>query len=163
MKRRLAAGFVEQAAQHLAINRHDTLAGLGKAGHEPLETVAELLGIEQAEQPAERIVARSACSSLRKPRRNSSLAWANSAMSVQSSPPDSTVHSAIISISSRSCRPALPVRGSSKLSKQAEKPSIVASCGDKPQAVESIRPEPGDSSTGLSSIFHLRFPGSHCH
>jgi hypothetical protein len=49
------------SARHLlAINRHDTLAGLGKAGHEPLETVAELLGIEQAEQPAESVVARSA-------------------------------------------------------------------------------------------------------
>ena len=66
------------------------------------------------------------CSSLRKPRRNPSLTRANSAMSVQSSPPESTVHSAIISISNRSCRPALPVRGSSKPAKQAAKPSIVA-------------------------------------
>ena len=45
--------------------------------------------------------------------------------SVQSSPPDSTVHSAIISISSRSWRPALPVRGSASPAKQAVKPSIV--------------------------------------
>jgi len=65
------------------------------------------------------------CSNLRKPRRNPSLARANSAMSVQSSPPDSTVHSAIISISSRSWRPALPVRGSASPAKQAVKPSIV--------------------------------------
>src|SRR5271165_4299262 len=45
-------------AEHLAINRHHTVAGLGKAGHEPLETVAELLGVEQTEQPAESVMAR---------------------------------------------------------------------------------------------------------
>ena len=60
MQRRLAAGLVERAAQNLAINRHHTLAGLGKPRHEPLETTAELLGVEQTEQPAERVVARSA-------------------------------------------------------------------------------------------------------
>src|SRR5208283_3678344 len=73
------------------------------------------------------------------------------------SPPDSTVHSAIISISSRSCRPALPVRGSSKPSKQAVKPSIAAPC-DQHQGVESIRPEPGNCNISLSSKFQMRFP-----
>src|ERR1700686_5674644 len=57
--------------------------------------------------------------SLRKPRRNGSFALANSAMSTAPCPPHSTVHSAIISSSWKSCRPALPVRGSSRPSQQA--------------------------------------------
>ena len=57
MQRRLAAGFVERPAQHVAVDRHHPLAGLGKPGHELLEARAELLRVEQTEQPAERVVA----------------------------------------------------------------------------------------------------------
>ena len=46
---RLAAGFVERAAQHLAINCHDALARLGKAGHETLKAVAKLLRVKHPE------------------------------------------------------------------------------------------------------------------
>ncbi len=58
MQGRLAAGRVEGAAQHLAVDRDDALAGLGEAGHEALETGAELLRIEPAEEAAEGVVAR---------------------------------------------------------------------------------------------------------
>ena len=42
--------------KHLAVNRDHALAGLGKRRHEPLKRGPELIGIELAEQPAERVV-----------------------------------------------------------------------------------------------------------
>src|SRR4051794_2498085 len=59
-------------------------------------------------------------------------------------PPHSTVQSAIISSSWKSCSPALPVRGSSRPSQQAmnrSKPSSHATCLLR-RKVESISPEP---------------------
>jgi hypothetical protein len=58
VQRRLFARFVERTAQHLAVDRDHTLAGLGKRRHEALKRGPELIGIETAEQPAERVVAR---------------------------------------------------------------------------------------------------------
>jgi len=55
--RRLAAGLVEGAAKNLAVYRHDAFTLLGKSRHEPLKNRAKPLRIEQAKQPAERVVA----------------------------------------------------------------------------------------------------------
>src|SRR4051794_30530730 len=60
MQRRLAAGRVERAAQDLAVDRDDTLSGFGEPRHEALKAGAELIGIEQTKDPAERVVARRA-------------------------------------------------------------------------------------------------------
>jgi hypothetical protein len=48
---------VEQAPQHLAVDGDHALADPGKRRREPLKRDAKLLGIEQPEQPAERVVA----------------------------------------------------------------------------------------------------------
>ena len=53
-------GTVERAAEHFAIDCHNTLTLRGKRRHEPLEGGAELVRVQQTEQPAERIVARQA-------------------------------------------------------------------------------------------------------
>jgi hypothetical protein len=60
VQRRLAAGAIKRAAQHLAVDRHDTFHLLAKALHEPLKCDGELGWIKLAEQPAERVVARQA-------------------------------------------------------------------------------------------------------
>src|SRR4051812_501538 len=60
MQRRFAAGRVERATQDLTVDSNDTLGGFGKPRHEALEAGAELVGIEQAKDPAERVVARRA-------------------------------------------------------------------------------------------------------
>ena len=57
MQRRLAAGPVERAAQHLAVDGDNALIGFGEPCHEPLEDGTELLGVKQAEQAAEGVVA----------------------------------------------------------------------------------------------------------
>src|SRR5208337_4123709 len=57
VQRRLAAGAVERAAQNLAVDRHNPSALLGETGHEALKRRAELLRVEHAEKPAERVVA----------------------------------------------------------------------------------------------------------
>src|SRR5208337_5602443 len=57
VQRRLAAGAVERAAQDLAVDRHNPFALLGETGHEALKRRPKLLRIEQAEKPAERVVA----------------------------------------------------------------------------------------------------------
>src|SRR5208337_4695116 len=67
VQRRLAAGAVERAAQDLAVDRHNPFALLGETGHEPLKRRAKLLRIEQAEKPAERVVAGHAILELEKP------------------------------------------------------------------------------------------------
>ena len=67
MQRRLAARFVERAPKLLAVNGHDSLAGRGKARHEPLKGCPELLGIEHTEKPAERVMAWHAILELQKP------------------------------------------------------------------------------------------------
>jgi len=56
VQRRLFGSRIERPAQHLAVNGDDTLAGFGEAGHEALEAGAERVRVEQAEQPAERVV-----------------------------------------------------------------------------------------------------------
>src|SRR3954462_12838201 len=99
------------------------------------------------------------CSRLRKPRRNASLSSANSAMSTAVCPPHKTVHSAIIRISSRSCRPALPVRGSSSPSKQAMNPSMsrLPPTASKTPSVEAIASQHA-SSNALVKLFQMQFP-----
>jgi hypothetical protein len=46
---RLAAGAIERAAQHLAVDGHHALQLLGKMRHKPLKRTAELIRIEIAE------------------------------------------------------------------------------------------------------------------
>ena len=60
MQRRLAAGRVEGAAQDLTVDRDDALGGFGEPRHEALKAGAELVGIEQTKDTAERVVARRA-------------------------------------------------------------------------------------------------------
>src|SRR4051812_37835366 len=60
MQRRFAAGRVEGATQDLAVDSNDTLGGFGEPRHEALKAGAELVGIEQTKDPAERVVARRA-------------------------------------------------------------------------------------------------------
>src|SRR4051812_32212487 len=82
-------------------------------------------------------------------------------MSTALCPPHKTVHSAIIRISSRACRPALPVRGSSRPSKQAPNPSIPLSpptVSNRPW-VESRAPEHASPNTAVKT-FQMRSP---CH
>ena len=67
MQRRLAAGAVERAAQNLAVDRHNPFAWLGETGHEPLKRRPELLRVEHAEKPAERVMAGHAILELEKP------------------------------------------------------------------------------------------------
>src|SRR5271154_4328541 len=43
-------------AQTLAVDRHNPFAWLGEAGHEPLKRRPELLRVEHAEKPAERVM-----------------------------------------------------------------------------------------------------------
>src|SRR5262249_37842148 len=64
------------------------------------------------------------CSNLRNLRRKPSFARPKTCISTAVWPPHKTVHKAIIRISSRLCRPALPVRGSSRPSKHAANASI---------------------------------------
>jgi hypothetical protein len=53
---RLAAGPIERAAQHLAIDRDHVLQLRGELRHELLKRSAELLRIEIAEQLAEGVM-----------------------------------------------------------------------------------------------------------
>jgi hypothetical protein len=57
VQRRLVAGPIERTAQHLAVDGDNALDGIGKPPHEALENRAELLGVKQAEQAAEGVVA----------------------------------------------------------------------------------------------------------
>jgi hypothetical protein len=75
VQRRLAAGAVERAAQNLAVDRYNPFALLGEAGHEPLKRRAELLRVEHAEKPAERIVAGHAILELEKLAASSAAAF----------------------------------------------------------------------------------------
>ena len=88
---------------------------------------AELFRIKEAEHPREGVVARQSLFELQELPKNASFSRANSSISEAYCPPHSTVHSAMTMISTRSYRPALPVRGSAKSSKQTAKPSIRAS------------------------------------
>src|SRR5438270_779047 len=54
---RLAAGLIERAAQHLAIDRHHPLQLLRELPHKPLKGIAKLIRIEIAKQPAEGVMA----------------------------------------------------------------------------------------------------------
>ena len=63
----LPLALVERAAQNLAVDRHDPFAWLGEAGHEALKRRPELLRVEHAEKPAERVVAGHAILELEKP------------------------------------------------------------------------------------------------
>ena len=54
---RLAADPIKRAAQDLTIDGHYALALPGKLRHEPLKRVAELIRVQIAKQPAERVVA----------------------------------------------------------------------------------------------------------
>jgi hypothetical protein len=62
-------------------------------------------------------------SSLRNPRRTRSFAFANRPMSTEPCPPHKAAHIAIAKISRKSCRAALPLRGSSKPSQHSIKRS----------------------------------------
>src|SRR4051794_39733441 len=80
-------------------------------------------------------------------------------MSTALCPPHKTVHSAIIRISSRSCRPALPVRGSSRPSKQAMNPSMsrLPPTASKTPRVEAIASQHA-SLNALAKLFQVHFP-----
>src|SRR4051812_45294878 len=84
-------------------------------------------------------------------------------MSTALCPPHKTVHSAIIRISSRSCRPALPVRGSSSPSKQAMNPSMsrLPPTASKTPWVDSIASQHA-SSNALVKLFQMQFPWVQC-
>jgi hypothetical protein len=57
MQGRLAAGPIKRAAQDLPIDGYYALALLGKLRHEPLKRAAELIRVQIAKQPTERVVA----------------------------------------------------------------------------------------------------------
>src|SRR5947209_13606745 len=57
MQSRLAAGLIERAAQHLAIDRHHPLQLLRELPHKPLKGIAKLIRIKIAKQPAEGVMA----------------------------------------------------------------------------------------------------------
>jgi len=57
MQRRAAPATLEGAAQGLAVHGHDTPQGLGEVPHEAAQSRLEGLRIEQAEHPAEGVVA----------------------------------------------------------------------------------------------------------
>src|SRR5271165_1158771 len=56
-----------RAAQNLAVDRHNPFTLLGKTSHEALKRRPELVRIEHAEKPAERVMARHAILKLEKP------------------------------------------------------------------------------------------------
>src|SRR3954464_5415025 len=80
-------------------------------------------------------------------------------MSTALCPPHKTVHSAIIRISNRSCRPALPVRGSSSPSKQAMNLSMsrLPPTASKTPWVDSIASQHA-SLNALVKLFQMRSP-----
>ena len=67
VQRRLAAGVIERAAQNLAVDRHNPFTLLGETSHEALKRHPELIRIEHAEKPAERVMAGHAILKLEKP------------------------------------------------------------------------------------------------
>jgi hypothetical protein len=54
-------------AQNLAVDRHNPFAWLGEISHEPLKRRPELVRVEHAEKPAERVMARNAILKPEKP------------------------------------------------------------------------------------------------
>jgi hypothetical protein len=124
VQRRLFGSRIERPAQHLAVNGDDTLAGFGEAGDEALEAGAELVGVE-AEQPAERVVTGRAALELQEAAKEVDLARGEFGHVDAVLAAVRTEQSAMTNISSRSCRAALPVRGSVRSAKQARKPPMV--------------------------------------
>src|SRR3954451_8633914 len=118
MQRRLARDAIERAPQRLAVNGHHAPQALGETLHEAGEAGLERLRVKQTEHSAEGVMARRAMTQAQKLAQVRRFDRPNSAMSEQSSPPDSRVQSAIINTS---CRPwrALSCRGSTTPAKQA--------------------------------------------
>ena len=56
VQRRAGRGAVERAPQGLAIDRDHPLMSLGETPHEGLETLAELLRVQEPKDAAERVV-----------------------------------------------------------------------------------------------------------
>ena len=80
-------------------------------------------------------------------------------MSTAPWPPHRTVHNAIIRSSWKSCRPALPVRGSSRPSQQAancSKASPQGVCQTPVGRIDHARA--GQDRSPMSSAFQMRFP-----
>ena len=119
MQRRLAAGAIERTAQHLPVDRDNTLALPGKLRHEALKRYLELLRIQPAKQPAEGVMAGQAIGKLEETPQEGLLRPGIQPMSTAPCPPLSTLHSAITSNSMKSCSAAFPVRGSSNSSQHA--------------------------------------------
>ena len=99
VQRRLATGAVERAAQNLAVDRHNPFALLGETSHEPLKRRPELLRIEHAEKPAERVMAGNAILKPEKPAQERLLRLRKRPMSTEPCPPHRTAHMAIAKIS----------------------------------------------------------------
>jgi hypothetical protein len=159
VQRRLAARRVERASQHLAIDRHDTLAGLGKPRHEALETVAELLSVEQAEQPTEGIVARSAVLQLEEAAQEPQLGAGElrhvGAVFPAGQHRAQRDHQHLQQIvASGVARPRIVQPGKTGGEAVHRRPRVVINH----TLVESIRPAPGNRPAKLSSKFQMRFP-----
>jgi len=113
--------LVEGASQYLAVYGDDALAGLRKLAREPLKAGGKLFGIERRNTREESVVARQSLFSFRNCRRNASFSRANNSISeaywrAAKDRAQRNDHDLDEIMS-----PALPVRGSSKSSKQAAK------------------------------------------
>jgi hypothetical protein len=158
VERRLAAGLVEGATQHLAVYGDDALAGLRKLAHQLLEAGAELFRIKEAEHPrALRQAQEHRGSAI--PFRASRIAGetltdsrANSSISEAYCPPHSTVHSAMTMISTRSCRPALEVRADppNPRNKPPSLPCAPPTVASSTQRLESIRGKPARPNSNVN-------------
>src|SRR3954463_12655310 len=89
MQRRLARDAIERAPQRLAVNGHHASQALSETLHEAGEAGLERLRVKQTEHSAEGVMARRAMTQAQNWRRYGALIAPNSAMSEQSSPPDS--------------------------------------------------------------------------
>src|SRR3954468_16168301 len=155
VQRRLGAGRVEGAAQDLTIDRDDTLGGFGEPRHEALKAGAELVGIEQTKDPAERVVARRAMLQGQKTAQERFLVLGELG------------HRALPATQNRAQRNhqdfqqivPLPVRGSSSPSKQAMNPSMsrLPPIASKTPWVEAIASQHA-SSNALVNLFQMQFP-----
>src|ERR1700689_4868730 len=95
----LPLAAVERAAQNLAVDRHNPFALLGETGHEPLKRRPELLRIEHAEKPAERVMAGHAILQLEKPAQEGLLRLREQAHVHRALPAAQNRHIAIAKIS----------------------------------------------------------------
>jgi hypothetical protein len=143
---RAAGGAVERPAQGLAVDRQHPGPLGPEVVEERLEGAAERLRIEQPEDAAERVVARQAILQAKNSRKSTSRSSANSAKSTQLSAPQTDATSAIVRMSSKSCRWALPRRGSGISPRMSINNAIGPSFGANGRIQISLKRKPYSSN-----------------